>query len=52
MHNKLNVVVHSHGNEGILDISPNGIDKWSGLQQLGVEEKEYIASGNGVPPTF
>lgn len=42
----MNVVVHSHGNEGILDISPNGIDKWSGLQQLGVEEKEYIAFGN------
>lgn len=42
----INVVVHSHGNEGILDISPNGIDKWSGLQQLGVKEKEYIAFGN------
>lgn len=41
----MNIVVHSHGNEGILDISPNGIDKWSGLQQLGVEE-EYIAFGN------
>ncbi|PFX91669.1 HAD family hydrolase [Bacillus mycoides] len=42
----MNIVVHSHGNEGILDISPNGIDKWSGLQQLGVEEEEYIAFGN------
>ncbi|MEI4800857.1 HAD-IIB family hydrolase [Bacillus sp. FJAT-51639] len=42
----MNVVVHSHGNEGILDISPNGIDKWSGLQQLGVGEKEYISFGN------
>lgn len=42
----LNVVIHSHGNEGIIDISPNGIDKWSGLQQLGMKEKEYIAFGN------
>lgn len=42
----MNIVAHSHGNEGILDISPNGIDKWSGLQQLGVEEEEYIAFGN------
>ncbi|WP_144514626.1 HAD-IIB family hydrolase [Bacillus thuringiensis] len=42
----MNVVVHSHGDEGILDISPDGIDKWNGLQQLGVEEKEYIAFGN------
>ena len=35
---KMDVVVHSHGSEGVLDISPNGIDKWSGLQQLGVKE--------------
>ncbi|MBS4209533.1 HAD-IIB family hydrolase [Bacillus sp. FJAT-50079] len=42
----LNVVVHSHGNEGVLDVSPIGIDKWSGLQQLGVKEGEYIAFGN------
>ncbi|WP_227255759.1 HAD hydrolase family protein [Bacillus thuringiensis] len=44
--NNMNIVVHSHGNEGILDISPNRIDKWSGLQQLGVEKKEYISFGN------
>lgn len=43
---QLDVVVHSHGNEGTLDISPCGIDKWSGLQQLGVEEGSYIAFGN------
>ncbi|MBO0993022.1 HAD family hydrolase [Bacillus sp. SD088] len=42
----IDVVVHAHGNEGILDISPKGIDKWSGLQQLGVKEGEYIAFGN------
>ncbi|MFJ7755680.1 HAD-IIB family hydrolase [Peribacillus muralis] len=43
---RMDVVVHSHGNEGVLDISPKGIDKWSGLQQLGVEEGGYIAFGN------
>ncbi|KMY50338.1 HAD-IIB family hydrolase [Peribacillus loiseleuriae] len=43
---KMEIVVHIHGNEGILDISPQGVDKWSGLQQLGVEEGEYIAFGN------
>ncbi|MFJ8527404.1 HAD-IIB family hydrolase [Bacillus sp. NPDC094106] len=43
---KMNAVVHSHGNERVLDISPSGIDKWSGLQQLGVEEGGYIAFGN------
>ncbi|MEK3889657.1 HAD-IIB family hydrolase [Bacillus sp. FSL K6-3431] len=43
---KLDVVVHSHGNERVLDISPSGIDKWSGLQKLGVQEGEYIAFGN------
>ncbi|KWW21897.1 MULTISPECIES: HAD family hydrolase [Peribacillus] len=43
---RMDVVVHSHGNEGVLDISPKGVDKWSGLQQLGVEEGEYIAFGN------
>lgn len=42
----LDVVVHSHGNEGVLDISPSGIDKWSGLRQLGIGEGEYIAFGN------
>lgn len=43
---KMKVVVHIHGDEGIFDISPEGIDKWSGLQQLGVKEREYIAFGN------
>lgn len=43
---KLDVVIHSHGNERVLDISPSGINKWSGLQKLGVQEGEYIAFGN------
>lgn len=44
--NNMNVVVHYHGKEGIIDISPNGIDKWSGLQLLGLKKGEYIAFGN------
>ncbi|MEF7439423.1 HAD family hydrolase [Paenibacillus lautus] len=43
---QLDVVVHVHGGEAVLDISPKGIHKWSGLQQLGVKEGEYIAFGN------
>lgn len=42
----LDVVVHVHGQEGVLDISPRGIDKWSGLKRLGVNKGEYIAFGN------
>ncbi|MFC4712060.1 HAD-IIB family hydrolase [Planococcus dechangensis] len=38
--------LHLHQNEGILDLSPEGIDKWAGLQQLGVKENEFIAFGN------
>ncbi|GAB2557851.1 HAD-IIB family hydrolase [Gracilibacillus alcaliphilus] len=43
---KLEVVVHSHGEEGVLDVSPKGIDKWRGLQQLGLTEASYTAFGN------
>lgn len=45
---RMDVLVHSHGkrNEGILDISPKGIDKWSGLQKLGIKEMEYVSYGN------
>lgn len=42
----LPLILHLHHNEGILDLSPEGIDKWSGLQQLGVKENEFIAFGN------
>ncbi|TQR21716.1 HAD-IIB family hydrolase [Psychrobacillus vulpis] len=45
LHN-LPVQVYEHYQEGILDISPLGIDKWKGLQVLGVEEGAYIAFGN------
>ncbi|WP_042222268.1 HAD-IIB family hydrolase [Oceanobacillus manasiensis] len=44
----LDVGLNKHDNEGILDISPSGINKWHGLQQLGIEDGEYIAFGNDV----
>ncbi|MBP2078262.1 HAD-IIB family hydrolase [Oceanobacillus polygoni] len=44
--NKMDIVVHTHGDEEIIDISPQGVDKWSGLQRLGIKEGEYIAFGN------
>jgi HAD superfamily hydrolase (TIGR01484 family) len=43
---RLPIVIHKHGNEGILDISPLGIDKWSGLQQLGLQDRSFVAFGN------
>ncbi|OBZ17159.1 HAD family hydrolase [Bacillus sp. FJAT-26390] len=42
----LGVVVHRHRNENVIDISPQNIHKWSALQKLGVEEKQFIAFGN------
>jgi len=38
---KLDVVVNVHGNEGVLDISPKGINKWSGLQLLLILVKKF-----------
>lgn len=43
---KLNVYINKHSNENVLDISPNGINKWSALKSIGVEENTYIAFGN------
>jgi len=42
----LNVYVNKHGNENVLDISPSGINKWSALKSLGINENTYIAFGN------
>ncbi|WP_106767706.1 HAD-IIB family hydrolase [Paenibacillus faecalis] len=42
----LPLVIHKHGDEGIFDISPQGIDKWDGLMRLGLKEQSYIAFGN------
>ncbi|MFD0587349.1 HAD-IIB family hydrolase [Paenibacillus sp. GCM10027627] len=43
---KLPVVLYRHGNEDIIDISPQHINKWTGLQKLGVMSGEFIAFGN------
>ncbi|MYL41013.1 HAD-IIB family hydrolase [Virgibacillus salexigens] len=43
---KLDVVIHRHEGERVLDISPKGVDKWSGLQQLEIKEQAYVAFGN------
>lgn len=42
----LALTIHKHGNENVFDLSPNGIDKWSALQELGVQRGNYIALGN------
>ncbi|MFJ5768789.1 HAD-IIB family hydrolase [Psychrobacillus sp. NPDC093180] len=42
----LQVRTYMHGQENILDISPLGVDKWSGLQKLNVKQQEFIAFGN------
>lgn len=43
---KLEVFVHRHHNEDVIDISPKGIHKGSALKSLGIEENTYIAFGN------
>ncbi|WP_152392724.1 HAD-IIB family hydrolase [Paenibacillus guangzhouensis] len=42
----LPVAIYLHGNEKIIDISPKGIDKWTGLQKLGVQCDQFVAFGN------
>ncbi|MGE7835858.1 HAD family hydrolase [Viridibacillus arvi] len=43
---QLDVIIHLHRDEGILDISPTGIHKWSALKQLHISSGSYIAFGN------
>ncbi|RJE86995.1 HAD family phosphatase [Paenibacillus sp. 1011MAR3C5] len=43
---KLPVITYMHGSEDIIDISPRGVNKWEGLQVLGVRSQEFIAFGN------
>lgn len=43
---RLNVSVHLHHRELIIDICPSGINKWTALQSLGIDEGTYIAFGN------
>ena len=42
----LPITLYVHGDEGIFDISPRGISKWSGLQKLGIDRNEFVAFGN------
>lgn len=42
----LNVTIHTHRNEKVIDISPQNIDKWSALKAIGIGKSEYIAFGN------
>ena len=43
---RMDVVVHYHGSEQVLDISPTTINKRTALQSLGIEGEGYIAFGN------
>lgn len=43
---QLPVVIHMHGSEDIIDISPTGVSKWAGLQALGLQPQQFIAFGN------
>ncbi|MCS7460249.1 HAD family hydrolase [Paenibacillus doosanensis] len=43
---KLPVMMYMHGTENIIDLSPAGIDKWTGLQALGLSPRTFIAFGN------
>jgi len=42
----LDVVTHTHGNENVLDISPNNVDKWHAIRKLGIQQNDYVAFGN------
>lgn len=43
---QLPISIYEHTSENIVDISPDGIDKWNGLSKLGVAAGEFIAFGN------
>ncbi|MFD1677099.1 HAD-IIB family hydrolase [Alicyclobacillus fodiniaquatilis] len=43
---ELDVVIHQHRHEHVIDISPKGVHKWQALQMHGVREGEFIAFGN------
>ncbi|MGE7942061.1 HAD-IIB family hydrolase [Lysinibacillus xylanilyticus] len=42
----LPISIYEHTSENIVDMSPNGIDKWNGLTKLGIAEGDFIAFGN------
>ncbi|GEL78520.1 haloacid dehalogenase [Tenuibacillus multivorans] len=43
---KLDVFINKHRHEEVLDISPNGINKWAALRELGVKDNSFVAFGN------
>lgn len=43
---QLELTMHYHQNENIIDLSPSGINKWNALQHLGVKENTFVAFGN------
>ncbi|WP_110112068.1 HAD-IIB family hydrolase [Bacillus sp. CGMCC 1.16541] len=43
---KLDIVMHRHHAENVLDMSPSNVDKWTALQKLGLIEGGYVAFGN------
>lgn len=49
---ELGVFVNIHSNENIIDVSPKGINKWSAMMNLGIQQGEYIAFGNDANDTF
>lgn len=40
------ICLTGHGKEDVIDINPQGIDKWHGLWNLGMKEKDFIVFGN------
>jgi len=42
----LDVVIHWHTKEGILDLNPPNVHKWSTLEKLGVEKNRFVVFGN------
>ncbi|MFJ6209063.1 HAD-IIB family hydrolase [Lysinibacillus sp. NPDC092081] len=43
---RLPISLYEHSAENIVDMSPNGIDKWNGIMKLGIAEGEFTAFGN------
>lgn len=43
---ELPIVTYLHGSEDIIDISPIDVNKWTGLQMMGVPPLDFIAFGN------
>ncbi|WP_256758168.1 HAD-IIB family hydrolase [Cohnella sp. WQ 127256] len=43
---RLDVVIHKHKHENLVDISPKNIDKWTALSKIKIEKENYLAFGN------